>query len=211
MEDKKIIEYRGIEGLVGAILKEDTEESLTYETPFYIAGTSELTRETETASEAHYYDNRPAVVIDATGADTVNVNVSAVPMNVIAKLTGQKHNEEKGLLIEGGAVAPYMAIGYITEDTDGKRVFVWRHKGKFSRPSETHATKNSGTDANGQELTFTGIATNYRSPANNNEPLTATVCLAEKCGMTQEEFFAKVQTADDIIGAGGSAGEEPQG
>ena len=58
MENKKIVEYRGIEGLVGAILEEDTKEGLTYGTPFYIAGTSELSKETETASDTHYYDNR---------------------------------------------------------------------------------------------------------------------------------------------------------
>lgn len=210
MQNEKVVEYRGIEGLVGAILEEDTKEGITYGTPFYIAGTSELSKETETASETHYYDNGPKIVIDATGADTVNVNVSAVPLDVVAKITGQKHNEEKGMLIEGGARAPYMAIGYITEDTDERKVYVWRYKGKFSRPSETHGTKNNGTDANGQELTFTGIETEYRSAANDNKPIMATVCMADKCGMTEEGFFAKVQTPDDIIAAGGTT-EEAKG
>lgn len=211
MENEKIVEYRGIRGLVGAMLTSDTEEGIEYGTPFKIAGTSELSKETEASSEPHYYDNVPAVVVDATGADTVNVNVSAVQMGVIAKLTGQKYDEGKGVLIEGEAAAPYMAIGYITEDTDGNEVYVWRNKGKFSRPSETHVSKSNGTDANGQELTYTGISTVCRSAANDGKPFMATVCKAETCGKTEKEFFAKVQTPDDIITAEEPTDEEPQG
>lgn len=198
----KYIEYRGIRGLVGAMVKTDTAEGITFDAPFPIAGTSELSKETESSSEAHYYDNTAAIVIDAVGSDTVTVSASALTLDITAKITGQTYDATTGTLIESGAVAPYMAIGYITEDTDGEEVFVWRYKGKFSRPGSTHSTKNDGTDANGQELTFTGISTTAKFTANNGKPATGICCNAKTCGKTESEFFAKVMTPDEIITQG---------
>ena len=198
----KYIEYRGIRGLVGALVKTDTAEGITFDTPFPIAGTSELSKETESSSEAHYYDNIPAIVIDSVGSDTVTVSGSALELDVLAKITGQTYDETTGALIESGAVAPYMAIGYITEDTDGNEIYVWRYKGKFARPGSTHGTKNNGTDANGQELTFTGVSTTAKFTANDGKPAMAIACDAKKCGKTESEFFATVLTPDEIITQG---------
>lgn len=206
------VEYRGIRNLVAAELKEDTSASLTYDTPFPIAGVSELTRETETSNETKYYDNKPSIVIDGSGADTVNVNTSAVPYDVNARITGQKYDENTGMLIEGNPRPPYLAIGYVTEDTNGEEYFVWRLKGKFTKPSETHKTKDNGTDANGQELTYTGVSTEKRFATNDNEGAMAIVVKAKTYGMTEEEFFAKVQTPDDIKKkAEGTGNEEAAG
>lgn len=198
----KYIEYRGIRGLVGALVKTDTAEGITFDTPFPIAGTSELSKETESSSEAHYYDNIPAIVIDSVGSDTVTVSASALELSTVAKLTGQTYDETTGTLIESGAVAPYMAIGYITEDTDGNEIYVWRYKGKFSRPGSTHGSKNNGTDANGQELTYTGIATTAKFISNDGKPAKSICCNGKTCGKTESEFFATVQTPDNIITQG---------
>lgn len=194
----KIVEYRGIENLVAAKLIKDTKNEITYDTPFYLAGTSELTRETASSSETHSYDNRPAVVVSTTGADTVNVNVSAVSMQNTARITGQTYDEETGMLIEGESNRDYMAIGYTTEDTDGNVFYVWRLKGKFDVPSVSHATKDDGTDAKGQELTYTGIETEKTFEKNGGRGARAVVVPAATCGYTMEEFFASVKTPDDI-------------
>lgn len=199
MMDEKIKEYRGIRNLVAAKLIKDTKTELTYDTPFYLAGTSELTKETTSSSATHYYDNKPGPVVNATGADEVNVNVSALSLENIAKITGQKYDEGTGMLIEGNVRPPYMAIGYITEDTDGNETYVWRLKGKFNTPSESHASKDEGTDAKGQELTFTGTETNKKMESNDNEEGRATVVPASTCGFTEEEFFSSVKTPDDVI------------
>lgn len=162
MSEKTIEEYRGIRDLVAAELLTDTLEELTYGTVFSIAGIAELTRATENSSESHYYDNVAAVVIDSVGADTVTCNTSAIPFDVLAKLTGQYYDTGTETLVEGEINKPYFAIGYITEDTSGHEVYVWRHKVKCSIPDATHSTKNNGTDANGQQLVFTGVNTIHK-------------------------------------------------
>lgn len=202
MEKVKCIEYRGIRDLVAAEVLTDTTEAFECGTPFSVAWTSELGKETENSTESHYYDNVPAVVIDSTGADTVSVNTSAIPLDVMALITGQFYDEETGMFIEGEREAKYYAIGYITETTDGEEMFVWRLKGKFGIPSSTHASKNDGTDANGQELTFTGINTTHKF-VKRGKSEKAVNCLKSKCPLTEEEFFATVQTPDTVKKAEG--------
>ena len=159
---KVIEEYRGIRDLKAAILLSDTAEALTYDTVFDIAGIATLTKTTENSTEAHYYDNMAAIVIDGVGADTVTCDVSAIPLDVLAKLTGQYLDSTTGTFVEGNATRPYVAIGYITKNTAGQEMYVWRHKVKCSLPDDTHNTENNGTDANGQQLVFTGVNTIHK-------------------------------------------------
>ena len=95
-----IREFRGITDLVVAEVTEDTAESFTTGTPEEFAGVSELSRTTETSSGTHYYNNIPAVVIEGTGADTVTISASALPLDLLAKITGQYHDEATGMMVE---------------------------------------------------------------------------------------------------------------
>ena len=157
------VEYRGIENLVAAEVLTDTDGENGYTTGpvFQIAGVAELSKTTESSSETHYYDNIPAIVIDATGADEVTASTSAIALEVLSKITGQTYDEELGAFLEGDRKSKYFAMGYKTQKTDGTEVYVWRYKGTFSIPDMTHTTKNDGTDANGQELVYTGISTTH--------------------------------------------------
>lgn len=197
MEKVKCIEYRGIRDVVCAEVITDTTETFETGTPFSMIWASELSRETENSSESHYYDNVPAIVIDSTGADTVTITGSAIPFDVYAKITGQYFDETTGMLVEGERESKYYAVGYITEDTDGNEVYVWRLKGKFGVPSETHATKNDGTDANGQEVTYTGINTTHKFSKTNKSAKAVNV-YAEKYTAGEDKFFEKVQTPDTV-------------
>ena len=192
-------EYRGIRGLVAAEVTADTAEAFECGTPFAVCGVAELSRTTETTSEPHYYDNVPAIVIDSTGSDEVTITGSAIPFDVLSKITGQYYDEATGMFVEGERESKYFALGYITEKTDGTEVYVWRLKGKFNIPDSTHATKDDGAEANGQELTFTGINTNHRFTAIGNKTAKAVnVDTSINTKLTESAFFAEVQTPDTV-------------
>lgn len=194
----EINEYRGIRGLVAAEVTTDNGTTFTCGTPFEICGVAELSRTTETSSEAHYYDNVPAIVIDSTGSDEITITGSAIPFDALAKITGQIYDADKGMFVEGEREAKYFAIGYITEKTDGTEVYVWRLKGKFNIPDSTHSTKNDGTDANGQELTYTGINTTHKFTATSKTAKAVNVDTSVNTSVVEATFFASVQTPDTV-------------
>lgn len=194
----EIQEYRGIRGLVGAEVVSDTTEAFECGTPFAIAGVAELSRTTETTNESHYYDNVPAIVIESTGADEVTITGSAIPFDVLAQITGQIYDAEKGMFVEGERKSKYFAIGYITEKTDGTEIFVWRLKGKFNIPDSTHATKDDGAEANGQELVFTGINTTHKFTAIDNKTAKAVNVDTGVNKVVEADFFKTVQTPDTV-------------
>lgn len=163
----EILEYRGIEGLVAAeILADDNEEGNDhgYKTGevFPIAGVAEAQRTTDSAQAAHYYDNIPAIVVSNTSSDTVTFSVSAIPIDVLAKITGQYYDAETGAMVEQRRKVKYYAVGYKTKKTNGDEMYVWRYKGTFAIPDQTNHTEDDSTDANGQELVYTGISTTHK-------------------------------------------------
>lgn len=194
---KEIYEYRGVENLVFAEVTSDTAEK--YETGEVqdLAGVAEIGRTTENSSETHYYDNLPAIVVNSVGADTVTCSVSAIPLDVLATLTGQTFDKETGTLIEGDAESKYFALGYKTQKTNGKDVYVWRLKGKFSIPDSTHSTKTNGTEANGQEIVFTGISTTHKFTKTGKTAKAINVD-TEFNKVDVSNFFEKVQTIDTL-------------
>jgi phi13 family phage major tail protein len=194
---KSIQEWRGIRGLVAAEVITDDKDTYEAGTPFEVAGVAELSRTTEASSEAHYYDNAPAVIIDSTGSDEVTISASAIPFDVLAKLTGQHYDEATGMFIEGERDSKYFAIGYITKKTDGTEVFVWRLKGKFNIPDSTHVTEDDGSDASGQELVFTGVNTNHKFTLRGKTEKAVNVDTSVNA-VTEETFFASVQTPDTV-------------
>lgn len=194
----KFDEWRGIRGLVAAEVLTDDADTFECDTPVEVAGVAELSRTTESTSEAHYYDNVPAVTIDSTGADEVTITASAIPFDVLAKITGQVYDATKGMFVEGERQAKYFAIGYITEKTDGTEVFVWRLKGKFNIPDSTHATKDDGAEANGQELVFTGINTSHKFTATGKTAKAVNVDTSVNTAVKEDTFFTTVQTPDTV-------------
>ena len=193
----EIFEYRGVEGLVYAEVTADDDKSYTTGDVKQLAGVAEIGRTTETSSEPHYYDNVPAVVVSSTGSDEVTCTVSAIPLDVLAEITGQQYDSNLGVLIEGERETKYFALGYRTKKTNGKEVYVWRYKGQFSIPDSTHATEDDGTDANGQEITYTGISTTHKFTKTGKRAKAMNVDLeADKANVST--FFDTVTTPDTL-------------
>lgn len=199
----EIVEYRGVEGLVYAEVTKDNNttgegEGYVTGTVKALAGVAEISRSTDSSNEAHYYDNMPAVIVSSTAADEVTISASAIPLDVLADITGQKYDATKGAMIEGPRKVKYFALGYKTKKTNGDEVYVWRYKGTFNIPEQTNATENDGTDANGQEIVYTGIQTTHKFTANDGKGAKAmnVDVAADKADVST--FFDTVTTPDTL-------------
>lgn len=195
---QEIVEYRGVEGLVAAeVLTDNDTDGYTTGDVFAIAGVAEISRTTDSSNEAHYYDNIPAVVVSNTAADEVTITASAIPFDVLATITGQNYDADTGALIEGPRDVKYFALGYKAKKTNGDEVYVWRYKGNFNIPDQTNATENDGTDANGQEIVFTGISTTHKFTKTGKGAKALNVDLGKDLADV-DEFFDEVVTPDTL-------------
>lgn len=195
----KYNEWRGISGLVYARLTKDenAEGGLTYGEVKPLSGAQKISKKTETSSDTKYYDNIPAIVIEATGPDEVTLTVSVLDNETLADITGQFYDEKTGMLVEGERETRYFAIGYIAEKDDGSPMYVWRYKGTFSIPEDEHNTKDSGTDSKNQEITYTGINTAFRHKKTGKTAKAINVDVS--LGLANVEgFFDKVTLIDEL-------------
>ena len=198
-----IVEYRQASGLVAArIIKDDADEYVTGNV-FAIAGLKTVSKATASDSATHFYDNYGAVIVNSEGPDTVTLDVSAIPFDVLAEITGQTYDSTTGAYIEGTRETRYHAIGYITGDTNGNTIYVWRYKGMFNIPNETVNTDDDSTNANGQQLIFTGIKTNHKftkSPDVLGNPGGAkSQAVNATAGLSDVSTFFDVVTTPDML------------
>lgn len=203
LTSQPIVEYRGVTDLVCAEVLTDTADGYTTGEVFEIAGVAEITKTNNSTNAAHYYNNMPAVIVSNIASDTVNLNVSAIPLDVLGKITGQKYDSDKGALYEGYREFKYFAIGYKTTKTDGSPVYVWRLKGTFNIPDQTNITENESTDANGQTLVYTGIRTTYKFTNNTDkygQPQGANSVVVDVAANLADvsTFFDEVTTPDTL-------------
>ena len=201
---KTYFEYRGVSNAVYAEVTKDDSTGITFGTVKEFTGVSEIGKTTESSNEAHYYDNIPAIVIESEGADTVSISASGIPLDVLAEITGQYYDSATGMFVEQERTEKYFAFGYITQKTDGTEVLVWRLKGTFSIPAQTSATKNAGTDANGQDITYTGVTTAKKFTATGKGAKAVNVDTSVNQTISESGFFAAVQTPDTIATAAGT-------
>lgn len=199
---KKYFEYRGVDNAVYAEVLSDTSEGISFGNVKDFTGLSEVGKTTESNNDTHYYDNLPAIVISSTGADTIDLNTSGIPLDVLSDITGQYYDATTGMFVEQERTPKYYALGYRTKTTDGTYMLVWRLKGMFSIPTQTSPTEDDGTDANGQTLTYTGVSTVKEFTATGKPAKAITIDTSINGAMTKDQFFAQVQTPDTIAPVG---------
>lgn len=200
------VEFRGCKNLVYAEVTQDDAGGYVTGTVKPLAPVAEISKTVETSSEAHYYDNKAAIVISQEGSDTVTFTVAVPDDATYAELTGRTYDATKKVFIESERVQKYFAVGYILGEVgeeNGDERYVWRYKGTFNEPEVTSATENDSTDANNLSLEFTGIYTAYEFANGKGTGVkgAAKAMFIRKSAevATAEQFFAEVVTPDTVL------------
>ena len=198
-------EFRGTDKLFYApVLTDNNEDGYTTGEFKQLAPVAEISRTTETSSETKYYDNKPALVISAEGSDEIKLTVPVLDIATLADITGKQVDEATGALMDGESVQKYFYLAYRLRLTDGSYRYVARYKCSFQIPDETSATEDDGTDSNNQELTVTGISTNFIFTKPNAAQKALVV--DERDGKADcSTFFDQVTTIDNLPAASAAA------
>ena len=158
---QEVFEYRGVDSLYVAEVTKDDSTGYTTETPIYLAPVAEIGKSTESASEAHYYDNKAMIVVNSESADTITITMAPPILEKLAKITGKSFDPTTGMMVDSQRQNKYFALMYRTKGTDGKYRYVSRLKGTFGIPEESNQTENDGTDTTNSEIEYTGIYTTH--------------------------------------------------
>lgn len=186
---------RGVRKLMIATLTKDTEELLSYDTPVRFAGVREIGGEEEESSATEYYDNQAAIITTSEGSDTYPLTTSVLNDEVRAKVEGRKWDQTKGIYFGTPKKRPYVAIGFVAEDTEGTEWYYWIYKGKLSGGKESHKTKDDGTETTNLEWEYSSIYTQHTFASAENKPMKY---VRMKAGgtVTEQKFFEKVYDPD---------------
>lgn len=157
---QQIFEFRGVDKFYFAEVTKDDATGYETSTPIHIP-VQEVGKSTDSASEAHYYDNKAMIVVNSESADTIVLTIAPPALDKLAKLIGKSFDETTGMMVDSPRQNKYFAITYRTKGTDGGYRYVTRLKGQFNIPEETYQTEDDGTDTNNTQITFTGIYTEY--------------------------------------------------
>lgn len=201
-----VFEFRGVEDLFYVEVTEDSEANYTFGTPKRLSYTATISKEVETSSETHYYDDKGMIVINAKGAETFTLTVAPPKLEILADITGQAFDAASGMLMEGEVTPKYFAIGYRTKGTDGHWRYCWKYKGQFAIPSEEVNTESDSIDTTNTELTFTAISTIHKftqtiGETSVDKTMSGIVVDERYGGMTEEmkeAWTKKVWTPADV-------------
>jgi len=170
MGKNEVFEFRGCSELHYAEVTEDSVEAYNTGTVKLLAPVGEIGKTVSQSSKTIFYDDKPLIVISSEGADTVKFTVPALPLAILAEITGQAYDATTGALFGGGKKTKYFAVGYRLGGTDNEYRYVWRLKGLFNIPEETSKTISDGTDTNNQSIEFIGVATTHKFIKGGTEP-----------------------------------------
>jgi len=159
---QQVFEFRGVDSLYIAKVTQDDLNGYVTDTPIYLSPVAEISKATESASEAHYYDNKALIVVNSESADIITITMAPPVLEKLALITGKSFDEETGMMVDSERVNDYWALMYRTKGTDGKYRYVSRLKGTFNIPEEDNQTENDGTDTTNTSIEYTGIYTEYQ-------------------------------------------------
>ena len=201
------IEYRGCRKLVYAEVLTDTADGMTFGEVKPLAPVQKVQREISRSSATTFYDNAAANTTTAEGAE-VNKFVIAVPADeVLSDIEGKFYDPATKIYSDSPLKNKQYAVGYVLGET-GDEVnedYCWKLKGTFQVEGTEHNTENDGTDTTNITLAYTSIypvAHFQHGGADGNGGKSKGVRIKKNDNvMTEETFFAKVQTVDDVYAA----------
>lgn len=198
------IEYRGCRKLVYARVLTDTAEGMTFGEVKPLAPVQQIQREVSRSSATTFYDNVAANTVTAEGAEVNNFVIAVPDDTVLADIEGKYYDPETKIYSDSPISNTQYAVGYVLGEKgdEENEDFCWKLKGTFQIQGTEHNTENDGTDTTNITLGYTSIyplATFTHGGKDGQGGKSKGVRIKKNDAvMTEEEFFAKVQTVDDV-------------
>jgi len=156
-------EYRsriGLDSLYIAEVTVDTAAAYTADTPEWLAPAAEAIQEPSVSTETQFADDSAYDVISSQGETVINLTVTGIPGEMMAKITGETFDAASGRVFDtGGAEPPYFALMFRSKKSNGSYRYYSYLKGRFDVPAEETATETDKPAPKTVKLKFHAIKT----------------------------------------------------
>lgn len=136
----------GLEKLYYAKITKDDEKELIYDTPEYLAGVREIGVTPSINTEKLYAENKLWEQDSAIEAIDVTIDLADLSNKQSSILLGHQVAEGGGIIATEDDIAPYVALLYKANKSDGSARYQILYKGKFELPSDDAKGKEGQTN-----------------------------------------------------------------
>lgn len=145
----------GLEKLYYAKITKDDNTGLTFGTPVYLPGVKEIKISPKVSTEKLYAENK--LWDQATSLDDVEVSVNLADLTnaELSELLGHKLATEGGIIANVDDLAPYIALLYVANKSNGKKRYGILYKGKMELPDDNAKGAEGKTDFQTPDLKAT--------------------------------------------------------
>jgi len=112
-------------------------------------------------SKTQYAEDGPFDILISEGETKVDLEVTAIPLSMLALVLGREFDAATGRMFDNGGVPPDVALSFRSVKSNGKYKYFQYLKGKFSGPDEEQATKGDTPEPKTTKIGFTAIKTTH--------------------------------------------------
>jgi len=152
----------GLRDLYIALVSQDDSSAYAAGTPQYFAPAVGASQSPTVNSKTQFADDGTFDVMTAEGETKIDIEVTAIPLEMQALVLGKVYDAATGRMFDNGGTPPDVALSFRSVKSNGSYLYFQYLKGKFSSPAQETATKTDSPDPKTTKITFTAVKTIYQ-------------------------------------------------
>lgn len=185
----------GLDSLYVAEVTQDDAAAYTAGTPQWLAPAAEASQEPTTSFEIQYADDQAYDVISGEGETKIKLVITGIDLETLALITGKVFDAVSGRMFDNGGVAPYMALMFRSQKSNGSYRYFSFLKGRFDMPKEEALTKKDKPEVKNVELNYTAIYTVHEFDLGDiNDSVKRVIGDDDTTNFDDTGWFSQVQT-----------------
>ena len=160
-------EYKPVVGLDSLYIAEitaDTAAAFTHGDIAYLAPAAEAKATPSVNTEVVFADDRVYDVAMGEGQTEIELVITGLDPETLATIAGGFFEASTGRVYDRAAPnnAPYYALGFRSQKSNGHYRYYWYLKGRFSKPKESFKTLGDTPESQKTTLIFTAFKTTHQ-------------------------------------------------
>lgn len=185
----------GLDSLYVAEVTQDDASGYAAGTPEWFAPAAEASIAPAVNRQTQYADDQPYDTFSSEGESTIQLTVTGIPLEMLAKVTGRVFDATTGRMYDNGGTPPEYALMFRSKKSNGNYRYYSYVKGKFDMPGEEAASQTDSPDPKTTQITFTAVKSIYKFDLGDiNDGVKRVVGDDDTDAFSSTGWFSQVQT-----------------